>query len=188
MVTARPLKRGATHFKPKLNFLFFLLANRADYYNKINLYFWSHIFNNYQNIFLFQMIGEITTFNLIYQVQCVQTSVSGAQIWSNSAKVEMVKQFVREAKKHLVALFITIFNPFCGILFFRQLLTIFLLFSVDISSPKNISKKWKTWTKQALDSKSILMSKNDQISVPDTDVWTHCTNFVFCCRQNFVKF
>ena len=41
-------------------------------------------------------------------------------------------------------MFLTISKPFRGILILRQLLTIFLLFSVDNSSPKNISKKSKS--------------------------------------------
>ena len=41
-------------------------------------------------------------------------------------------------------MFLTILKPFCGILILRQLLKVFLLFSVDMSSPKIFSKKSKT--------------------------------------------
>jgi hypothetical protein len=59
----------------------------------------------------------------------------------NSGNTEKVWE---TGKKTVGALHITILEPFCGILLFGQLLKIFLLFSVNMSSPEKISKKSKT--------------------------------------------
>ena len=74
---------------------------------------------------------------IIYLQICFKSTQTGL----NSENTEKVCE---TGKKPVGALHITILEPFCGILLFRQLLTIFLLFSVDMSSPENISKKSKT--------------------------------------------